>query len=283
MGLSKAKLCVNTEIFCITHATTQKVNKVLLKIKFVLYTNTIVGHHYKPAFRMRFITFILLFAALNSSGQEISTNIQITEDSDTAFWAKYHFHDIEKLSLISPNENINFFRISSSKYYLELSDHSNKMFFYVNEIWDNKQTGEAFIKSFEIKPDQIKKITVLIDHFKINEIPSGKFIKKWIHGFDGITYIIENKTNNLYSFKNYWTPSSQDNLEQAEAILNFTKQLDEIVEYTTKRKEFEKEIPFYGWTYNGSMVITRVISDTKKYFKYKRMKKKQLKNRQQSI
>ncbi|HRN46459.1 MAG TPA: hypothetical protein PKW69_00385 [Niabella sp.] len=228
---------------------------------------------------MRFITFILLFTALNSSEQEISKDIQITEGSDTAFWAKYHFPDIEKLSLISPNENTNFFRISSSKYYLELSEHSNKIFFYVNEIWDNQQTGEAFIKSYEIKPDQIKKITALIDLFKINEIPSDKFIKKWTHGFDGITYIIENKTDNLYSFKNYWTPSSQENFEQAEAILKFTNQLDEIVEYITKRKEFEKEIPFYGWTYNGSMIITRVISDTKAYLKYKRTKKKQLKNK----
>lgn len=232
---------------------------------------------------MRFITFILLFTALNSSGQEISKNIQITEDSDTAFWARYHFPDIEKLNLISPDENINFFRISSSKYYLELSESSNKIFFYVNEIWDNKQTGEVFIKAYEIKPDQIKKITALVDHFKINEIPSDKFIKKWTHGFDGITYIIENKTDNVYSFKNYWTPSSQENFAQAEAIINFTKQIDEIVDYTNKRKCFEEEIPFYGWTYNGSMVITRVISDTKEYLKYKRMKKKQLKNRQQPI
>ena len=66
-------------------------------------------------------------------------------------------------------------------------------------------------------------------------------------------------------------------------ILNFTKQIDEIVDYTNKRKDFEREIPFYGWTYNGSMVITRVISDTKEYLKYKRMKKKQLKNKDRRV
>jgi hypothetical protein len=150
----------------------------------------------------------------------------------------------------------------------------------VHEIWESNQTGETYIKSFDIDSGQVKKIKLLIDSLKINKIPSDKYISGWEHGFDGTTYVFENKKDNHYSFKNYWTPSSQENLKEAQDILTFTNRLDGIIEYPTKRKLFEREIPFYGWTYNGTMTVTRVISNTKEYRKYKRMKKRQLRNQE---
>lgn len=224
------------------------------------------------------IIFFSLFTS-NSFGQDLPKNIQITADSDTAFWAKYYSPTLEKLKLINPNSDKNFFRISSSKYFLELSQNSSKAVFYVHEIWEGKQTGETYIKSFDLNLEQVIKIKLMFDCLEINTIPSDKYISNWIHGFDGITYIFENKKDNSYSFKNYWTPSSQKNLKEAQDILNFTNQLDDIIDYSAKRKSFENGIPFYGWTYNGSsMAAVRVISNTKEYRRYKRMKKRQLKN-----
>ena len=234
----------------------------------------------KLKLRMRLLTLFFSLITLNSFGQDLSKNVQITADSDTAFRANYYSPIIEKLKLINPSSDTDFFRISSSKYFLELSQKSNRIVFYVHEIWESNQTGETYIKSFDIHAEQVKKIKLLIDSLEINKIPSDKYISSWTHGFDGITYIFENKKDNHYSFKNYWTPSSQKNLKEAQNILTFTNQLDGIIEYSAKRKLFEREIPFYGWTYNGSMAVTRVISNTKEYRKYKRMKKRQLRNQE---
>jgi hypothetical protein len=235
----------------------------------------------KLKLRMRLLTLFFSLITLNSFGQDLAKNIQITADSDTAFWANYYSPIIEKLKLINPSLDTDFFRISSSKYFLELSQKSNRILFYVHEIWESNQTGETYIKSFDIDSEQVKKIKLLIDTLEINKIPSGKYISGWAHGLDGITYVFENKNGNNYSFKNYWTPSSQETLKEAQNILTFTNQLDTIIEYSPKRKLFESEIPFYGWTYNGSsMAAIRVISNTKEYRRYKRMKKRQSRNQE---
>lgn len=228
---------------------------------------------------MRYLTLFFSFITLNLFGQGIPKNIQVTANSDTTFWSKYHAPDIDKLDLIGIDKNIDFFRVSSSKYFLELSQNSNKVFFYVKEIWNNVQTDETFSKSFDLDTKQVKALKKLIDSLTINEIASDRYIQDWHQGFDGITYLIEHKKDNLYSFKKYWTPSSQNSFKESVAILKFITELDRIVEYQAKRKLFESEIPFYGWTYNGSTAIVKIISNTKAYQKYKLMKKRQLKQK----
>lgn len=230
---------------------------------------------------MKAIILVFCLATLKLFGQEPSPNYKLTKDSDTIFWSRYHLPEIEKLHLILPDGNTDFFRISSSYYYLELSPLSNKITFYVHEIRDNKQTGEDFIKSFGLSHEQVSRLEFLMDSLKINSIPSDKYISDWSKGLDGITYIIENKKGNIYSFKNYWTPSAQKNSAAGKTIYFFTNQMNKITGYLNKRKLFESQIPFYGWTYNGSMVITKVISNTREYRKYKRIKKKQAKKDEQ--
>ncbi len=86
---------------------------------------------------------------------------------------------IEKLKLLKPEENSNFFRFSSDKYYLELSEVSNKYLIYADEIWDNKKTGEIFITEIQLTNNQITEINTLIDSLKINDIPSDNQIREW--------------------------------------------------------------------------------------------------------
>lgn len=57
---------------------------------------------------------------------------------------------------------------------------------------------------------------------------------------------------------------------------SWNTKFDEIINYSEKKILFESENPFYGWKYNGSMVIVQVISNSKDFRKYKRIKKRQL-------
>ncbi|KQT17392.1 hypothetical protein ASG31_08245 [Chryseobacterium sp. Leaf404] len=82
---------------------------------------------------------------LNLYGQ-FNNSYYLTKDSDTLHYFKYEKPISEKLNLIKPEESKNFFRFSSSKYYLELSEDSNRYIFYADEIWEGKKTGEVFIK-----------------------------------------------------------------------------------------------------------------------------------------
>jgi len=225
------------------------------------------------------ILILFLFLTSNIFGQNLPLNIELTKDSDTTFWLNYHLKDIEKLNLIKPISDNNFLRISSSKYFLEILPNASKISFYAKEIWDNVQTGESFVKSYDLTSEQFNEIQSLYKSLQIQKIPSDNLIENWKHGVDGIEYIIELKNGNSYSFKSYWTPSAQKEFDESKKILEFTNQLDKIIDYPAKRKEFEKQIPFYGWTYNGSMVVIKIISNTKEYRKYKRIKEKQLKRK----
>ena len=92
----------------------------------------------------------------------------------------------------------------------------------------------------------------LIDSIKINELPSDKNIKGWQQGFDGITYFIEYKRGNKYSFKNYWTPSFQDSLKEAMLLLDFIDAISKILNLKDNSEKFQEEIPFDSWSAPGS-------------------------------
>ncbi len=118
---------------------------------------------------------ILIFISVHSFGQQFD----LTNDSDTIFWYKRHMNDINQLDLIRPETNKNFFRISSSKYFLQLSDNENVVCFLVNEIWDNVRTDEYFTKCFELTNNEKSVINRLYDSLKINDIPTDSKIEKW--------------------------------------------------------------------------------------------------------
>ncbi|MEZ0007630.1 hypothetical protein ABH942_003015 [Flavobacterium sp. 28YEA47A] len=223
-----------------------------------------------------FILIYLLFLTSNMSSQDFQSTIELTKDSDTTFWYHQQLIDIKKLNLINPQSETGFLRISSSKYIVELSQNSNKIYFYVNGTYTNNRSKESFAKGYDLKQEQVSQIKNLYEALKVQEIPSCKLIKSWKQGFDGITYIFELKKGNSYSFKNYWTPSMQDEFEESKRILQFVNQLDTIVDYIREREKFEKEIPFLEWSYNNSMIITKVIPNTEAY---KRAKNNHLKYR----
>ena len=227
------------------------------------------------------LSIIILFQIIsfNLFGQN-NVHYQLTNDSDTLYYYHYEKPIIEKLNLIKPEENINFFRFSSDKYYLELSNHLNKYILYADEVWEGKKTGEVFIKVIDLDLEQINEIKGLIDSLKIKEIPSSNKIKNWTSGFDGSTYKFEIKDGNTYSFKHYWTPSSQNKFEESNTINSFIKEIDRIIKYEKNGEIFMKEIPFFSWTKDGVSWNAVTIITKENYSEYKKLKRKQSKRKQ---
>mgnify|MGYP000615521858 CR=1 FL=1 len=109
------------------------------------------------------------------------------------------------------------------------------------------------------------KVLKLIGSLKINELPSDKNIKGWQQGLDGITYFIEYKVDKNYSFKNYWTPTSQDSLAEAQLLLLLISSFESLPDIKNSSKDFQNEIPFDSWIYPGSSTsVLRIKPNTKK-------------------
>ena len=226
-------------------------------------------------------TLVIIFSVFSIFvfGQNKS-EYNLTFDSDTLHYFRYEKTIIEKLKLLKPEDNIDFFRFSSDKYYLELSKNSNFFIIYADEIWDNKKTGEVFTRKCELNKKQILRIKNLVDSLKINDIPSDNQIKKWTFGFDGITYKIENKNGLNYSYKHYWTPTSQEKFEESNKINFFVNEIDKIINYQTNREKFVSEVPYFTWTRDGvSWSAVKVLTEKNysEYRKYRKLKKKQMK------
>ena len=225
---------------------------------------------------MRSILFIVFsFFSLGLFAQQY----ELTKDSDTLHYYKYEKPIIEKLRLIKPKEKKDFFRFSSDKYYLELSTESNKYLMYVDETWEGKKTGKTFIKEFSLTEKQVNEIKNLIVSLKIHEIPTDNQIKNWTFGFDGITYIFELKAGNNYSYKHYWTPTSQQKFVESNIINYFVIKVDEIIDYQQNRKKFTEEIPYFSWTKDGASWNALKLINKDNYSEYKKYKKLMRKNK----
>jgi hypothetical protein len=209
-----------------------------------------------------FLTFFFC-SSFHLFGQD---NIRFSPDSDTAFWYAYKNSYVKdfKLGLIEPDTAKYVFRFWSNGLIIKLTKSNNN---YSGEIirfveqYPAKSKKNIFVKKNIILPEVADKALEPIDSLKINELPSDKNIKGWQQGFDGITYFIEYKVDSRYSFKNYWTPSSQDSLAEAQLLLTFISSLESLLDLKNSSKVFQNEIPFDSWTYPGnSNAVLRVKS-----------------------
>jgi hypothetical protein len=196
--------------------------------------------------------------------------IQFSNDSDTVFWYSYKNTYVKefKLGLIETDTANYIFRFWSNgltiKFIQNDKGYSGEVIRFV-EHYPTKSKKKVFVTRKIILPDIAENAIKLIDSLKINELPSDKNIKGWQQGLDGITYFIEYKVDNRYSFKNYWTPSSQDSLKEANLLLSFIASLENLLDLKNTSKAFQDEIPFDSWTYPGSSTsVLRIKPRTKK-------------------
>lgn len=216
------------------------------------------------------IAFIALLISLTTFAQS-QKELPFTKDSDTTYWMHYRNKTYEL-----DNKNDTFFRLQTACISIEVSKTKSKakgtIEFFVREVDEFKDSTGVFKRKFNFHSDVALNIFHLIDSLKINSIPSDKFIPKWQQGFDGITYMMEYKDSIQHSFKNYWTPNAQDNLEEALRIQNFVDKVYTIVDSEKLSAIFQKEIPFRSWTCNGG-IVSRVMS-REEYKEYKKKKRK---------
>jgi hypothetical protein len=60
------------------------------------------------------------------------------------------------------------------------------------------------------------------------------------------------KRQGAYSFKKYWTPTSQDTLKEAIQFQTFVVAFDKILDLKNNSNDFQDAIPFDSWSYPGS-------------------------------
>ena len=215
------------------------------------------------------LLYLIFFfcSSLHLFGQD---NIRFSPDSDTAFWYtnKNSYVKDFKLGLIETDTTKYVFRFWSNGLTIKLTKSNNN---YSGEVirfveqYPAKSKKKIFVKKNIVLPKVADKAFRLIDSIKINELPSDKNIKGWQQGLDGITYFIEYKVDNKYSFKNYWTPTSQDSLVEAKLLLYFISSLENLLDLKKSSKAFQNEIPFDSWTYPGSSTsVLRIKPKTKK-------------------
>lgn len=227
-------------------------------------------------------TFIFLITIFSWS-QEIR-EIPLSKDSDTTYWGGYVNKELKKFDISPIKNNSGYtFRLSSYGSIIEIQKVNQSYFgaitYFVNEVDDSREDKRTFKKTYNIKNSEVEKLFSLIDSTQIKQIPSDKFIKNWEHGFDGITYFFESKNDSEYSFKNYWTPTSQ-NIAEATKVQNFIDNFHKVININQYSEIFRKEVPFRSYSYNGgsSVIITPMTQEEYKEYK-KRKRKKDQKNK----
>lgn len=225
-------------------------------------------------------TFILLITTYSWS-QEIR-EIPLSKDSDTIYWIGYVNRELKKFDINTIKDNSGYtFRLSSYGSMIEIQknnqNYSGSLTYFVDEVDDSRDDKRTFKKIYNIKNFEVEKLFYLIDSTQINQIPSDKFIKNWEHGFDGIIYFFETKDDAEYSFKNYWTPNSQ-NIVEAVKIQNFIDNFYTIINIKEYSRIFSKEVPFRSYSFNGGSSVTITPMTQEEYKEYRKRKRKKDRN-----
>ena len=194
--------------------------------------------------------------------------VQFTHDSDTTFWYRYknNYATQFKLGFIENDTTDYSFRFWSFGLVIKVAGKTNQNFGeiirFVEAYPNNKK---IFTIHYPITSSQASQVRHLIDSLQIETLPSDKNIKGWTQGLDGIEYFTEFTKNGQYTFKNYWTPTSQDSLKEAIQFQSFVSGLDKILDLKNNSKIFQDDIPFDGWIYPGSAsAVLRVKAKPKK-------------------
>ena len=215
-----------------------------------------------------FLTLMLLY--LLSGTVLAQKKFQLTNDSDTVFWYQYKSDYSKKfhLDFIENDTNDHSFRFWSVGLVIKVIDNANKSSGEIVrfvEAYPNDNNKTIFVKRYPISSTNAAQIRHLIDSLQIEGLPSDKNIKGWQQGVDGITYFTEYKKGVQYSFKNYWTPTSQDTLKEAIQFQHFVSTLNKILDLENNTKKFQADIPFDSWSYPGSSsAVLRVKPKLKK-------------------
>lgn len=200
---------------------------------------------------------LLITTSFIFSAQLVFSQLVITPDSDTIFWYNIKNENVYRFSLgLIENEISDFsFRFWSNGLLVAVRQKDDTYFgeiTYFVEEYPGNDHKQIFKRIYEISTINAKSLIGLIDSFKITDLPTDQNITSWNQGLDGIEYFIEYRQGNNYTFKNYWTPTAQDDLIEANKLLSFISSISSLLDLERINKTFQAEIPFNGWIYPGS-------------------------------
>ena len=177
----------------------------------------------------------------------------LSNDSDTILWKRVTDKNYKLISEKKIEERTgNFFRFSSQNFIAEIACEkekcTGKVTFFSEPLEDEngkRPNKNVFKKEYALTQKQVTEIKSLISSSEIEKIPSDKFIKDWQYGNDGIAYVFETKTENLWTYKHYWSPGSHFNkeLDQAKKVEDFAQLFLKIVEYNKLFEDYLSAVP----------------------------------------
>lgn len=197
---------------------------------------------------------------------------------DTSFWYKYQNKQLNKLSLSSldTSSSKEYYRVWTNRQVINIWQNSNgtsggDLITWTDEYvpYNEKPTNRTHVNVQPLTSDTAEFVRQLFLSSGILKLPTDDSIKRWQQGFDGITYVIEQSTNDSYSFKTYWTPKAQDSLREAMQVQMFIDSAFSLVNAQQKWQSFAKTIPYECYINGGPSVACKVLTakERKKYIK----------------
>lgn len=122
---------------------------------------------------------------------------------------------------------------------------------FVNKCSENdSDISKVYHEHIKIHEDRVKSIFSIMNTADIKELPTDDSIKDWPAGGScgGVTYVIESKIGNEYSFKTYSNPSLYIKIPEAIIINDFIDTLHKVAYIDTIFSSFLLDLPFDCYT-----------------------------------
>lgn len=204
---------------------------------------------------MRNLIVILLLTPTLAFSQDNYDNYSITQDSDTTFYFQFMDEVISTFELTSilDKQDDFVFRSWGPSSLLEITRTGNNVAGTISYfVMESGKKNRVFVKSYELTKQTSAKLYNYVIASEAYHLPSSNSIDNWVNGFDGITFIYETKDGNEISFKQYWTPSAQEDVPEAQTLIEFNDRIEELGEFGQFAKEFAEENPFDSYMYYGT-------------------------------
>lgn len=220
------------------------------------------------------LTSIFLLAPLLLFAQNRTAHIPLNEKRDTSYWYGVHTKGLKELQIRNlktdtATRSMRFWYYGQTvSHFIEVFQNKNaglegNVTIYTKEQVKSekeKPTNRTFARRIAIAPDKCKIIQECFHARALDTVPSEDQVKGWGSGFDGVIYVVEQANETDYSFKSYWSPAAQKDVPEAQNMLNFIKDLDSVLDITSKRNVFTNQIPYESYNTGGPAVIARVLT-----------------------
>ena len=138
-------------------------------------------------------------------------------------------------------------------------------------------TGRIYCRKTILTSEQVDKINFYLKASGILKLPTDTLISGWGKGFDGVTYCLEYKADNLHTFKSFWNPQGQKEIFEGRLVNKFSENVKLVTNIDAIEKEFLSKIPFESYNTGGPSTAILILTkeQLRKYKKDRDLYRKQ--------